>query len=249
MPSFAETHALQPYAYVQSQSYGSNVVYTAYYARKDSKFVADFEFVGTDAGVVFGANNNGGNMHAFYINGKGKVAWTMNGAHYIYAWNPGNITIDPVANRRIVATIKGTGNTASMVYYADGTTYTSDLKSSSATVTTATSSTQTMIFQWLNSYANNSRVKLHSLEADNDCTSGVPAAFFAPTVDADGNAGFTNIVAGTFHGEGNANSTKAMTFTDGIGNANDYKYESDTFYAKFYAYAADTDMGNVKFGD
>ena len=58
-PSFAETHALQPYAYVQSQSYGSNVVYTAYYARKDSKFVADFEFVGTDAGVVFGADGNG----------------------------------------------------------------------------------------------------------------------------------------------------------------------------------------------
>ena len=55
LPSLAETHALQPYAYVQSQSYGSNVVYTAYYARKDSKFVADFEFVGTDAGVVFGA--------------------------------------------------------------------------------------------------------------------------------------------------------------------------------------------------
>ena len=248
-PSWAETHALQPYAYVQSQSYGSNVVYTAYYASKDSKFVADFEFVGTDAGVVFGANNNGGNLHAFYINGNGKIAWTMNGEHFIYNWNPGNAAITPVANRRIIATIKGTGNTASMVYYANGATYTSDLTSSSGTATTATSSTETMIFQWLDSYANNSRVKLYSLEADNDCISGVPAAFFAPTVDADGNAGFTNVVAGTFHGEGNANSKKAMTYTDGIGGANDYKYEADTLYAKFYAYSADTDKGVVKFGD
>ena len=249
LPSYAEIHALQPYAYVQSQSYGSNVVYTAYYARKDSKFVADFEFVGTDAGVVFGANNDNGNIHGFYINGSGNIAWTMNGGHFIYKWNPGDAAVSPVANRRIIATIKGTGNTASMVYYANGATYTSDLTSSSGTATTATSSTETMIFQWLNSYANNSRVKLYSLEADNDCTSGVPAAFFAPTVDADGNAGFTNVVAGTFHGEGNADSTKAMTFTDGVGNANDYKYESDTLYAKFYAYAADTDMGGVKFGD
>ncbi len=248
-PSWAETHTLQPYAYVQSQSYGSNVVYTAYYARKDSKFVADFEFVGTDAGVVFGANNNGGNLHAFYINGSGKIAWTMNGGHFIYKWNPGDAAVSPVANRRIVATVNGTDNTASMVYYANGATYTSDIKGSSGTVTTATSSTETMIFQWLNSYANNSRVKLYSLEADDDCTSGVPAAFFAPTVDADGNAGFTNVVAGTFHGEGNANSTKAMTYTDGIGGANDYKYEADTLYAKFYAYSADTDKGVVKFGD
>ena len=248
-PSWAETHTLQPYAYVQSQSYGSNVVYTAYYASKDSKFVADFEFVGTDAGVVFGANNNGGNLHAFYINGSGNIAWTMNGGHFIYKWNPGDAAVSPVANRRIIATIKGTGNTASMVYYANGATYTSDLTSSSGTATTATSSTETMIFQWLNSYANNSRVKLYSLEADNDCISGVPAAFFAPTVDADGNAGFTNVVAGTFHGEGNANSKKAMTYTDGIGGANDYKYEADTLYAKFYAYSADTDKGVVKFGD
>ena len=249
LPSLAETHALQPYAYVQSQSYGSNVVYTAYYARKDSKFVADFEFVGTDAGVVFGANNNGGNLHAFYINGGGNIAWTMNGGHFIYKWNPGDAAVSPVANRRIVATVNGTDNTASMVYYANGATYTSDIKGSSGTVTTATSSTETMIFQWLNSYANNSRVKLYSLEADDDCTSGVPAAFFAPTVDADGNAGFTNVVAGTFHGEGNANSKKAMTYTDGIGGANDYKYEADTLYAKFYAYSADTDKGVVKFGD
>ena len=247
LPAFAETHALQPYAYVQSQSYGSNVVCTAYCATKDSKFVADFEFVGTDAGVVFG-EQNGGNTHGFYINGSGKIAWTINGGWWWTTWNPGNGTIAPFANRRIVATVKGTGNTASMVYYETRATYTSTIDKSKA-FTTATSSTPTKIFQWLNTYANNSRVKLHSLEADDDCSSGVPAAFFAPTVDADGNAGFTNIVAGTFHGEGNTNSTKALTFSDGVGSANDYKYESDTLYAKFYAYAADTDMGGVKFGD
>ena len=246
-PSFAETHTLQPYAYVES--YGHNAVDTGYYAKKDTKFIADFEFVGTDAGAIFGANYGGNaNVHGFYINGSGKIAWTINGKWWWSAWNPGGTTIDPVAYRRIVATVKGTGNTASMVYYENRATYTSTIDSRKAFVTEdATAST--WLFQWVTVSNNNTCAKIYSFEADDDCSSGVPAGFFAPTVDEDGNAGFTNIVAGTFHGELNPDATTAMTYTDGIGSANDYKYEDSTFFAKFHAYSADTDMGGVKFGD
>ena len=247
LPSYAETHALQPYAYVES--HGHNAVDTGYYAKKDTKFVADFAFVSTSDGAIFGANRDATpNVHGIYRNGSGKIAWTINGAWWWSTWNPGSTTIAPAANRRIVATVNGTGNTASMVYYADGTTYTSTIDSNKA-FTTEDASVSTWLFQWVTVSNNNTCAKMYSFEADNDCSSGAPAIFFAPTVDADGNAGFTNIVDGTFHGELNPDATTAMTFTDGIGNANDYKYEADTLSAKFYAYSADTDMGNVKFGE
>ncbi len=245
-PSYAETHTLQPYAYVES--YGHNAVDTGYYAKKDTKFIADFEFVGTDAGAIFGANYGGNaNVHGFYINGQGKLAWMINGPWWWSTWNPGGTTIAPVANRRIVATVKGTGNTASMVYYENRATYTSTIDSKKAFVT-EDAIASTWLFQWVSVSGNNTCAKIYSFEADDDCSSGVPAGFFAPTVDEDGNAGFTNIVAGTFHGELNPDATTAMTYTDGIGSANDYKYEDSTFSAKFHAYSADTDMGGVKFG-
>ena len=204
--------------------------------------------MGTDAGAIVGANYGGNaNVHGFYINGNGKLAWTINGRWWWSAWNPGGTTIAPVDKRRIVATVKGTGNTASMVYYENRATYTSTIDRSKAFVT-EDAIASTWLFQWVTVSGNNTRAKIYSFEADDDCSSGVPAGFFAPTVDEDGNAGFTNIVAGTFHGELNPDATTAMTYTDGIGSANDYKYESDTFSAKFHAYSADTDMGGVKFG-
>ena len=244
---FAETHALQPYAYVES--FGHNAVDTGYYAKKDTKFIADFEFVSTADGVIFGAYHDSNiNVNALYRNSSGNITWTINGPWWWSTWSPGNTTVPAEAGRRITATVNGTGNTASMYYHDDGTTCTSVADSGKA-FTTEDSTVPTLLFQWISLTHNNTFVKLYSFEADNDCSSGVPTLFFAPTVDAEGNAGFTNIVAGTFHGETNTSAATAMAFTDGIGSANDYKYEDGTFYAKFYAYAADTDMGGVKFGD
>ena len=248
-PAVAETHALQPYAYVESHG-TANAVDTGYYANKDTKFIADYEFVSTAAGAVFGANNSNNQIHGFYINGNGKMAYTVNGGWWWTTWDPGHDILDPVANQRTIATVNSTENSASMVYYDSRKTYTSSITlSSGQSFNTLDSTMTTMLYQWWSSTGNATYAKMYSFEADNDCTSGVPALFFAPTVDADGNAGFTNVVAGTFHGEMNSDASPALTYSDGIGSASDYKYEDSTFYAKFHAYAADTDMGGVKFGD
>lgn len=237
---------MQPRAYVES--FKNNAVDTGYYANKDTKFIADFEFVNANAGVVFGSNYNGNkNVGAFYINGSKRFSWTVNGLWAWTIWYPGGSYLTPVANKRIVATVNGTDATASIVYLADGATYTSAI--TGKTLVTADATASTWLFQWVNFENNATYVKMHSFEADDDCASGVPAVFFAPTVDTDGNAGFTNIVAGTFHGELNPDATTPLAFSAGIGDANDYKYEDGTFSAKFYAYSADTDMGGVKFGD
>ena len=248
-PVQAETHALQPYAYVESHG-TANAVDTGYYANKDTKFIADYEFVSIAAGAVFGANNNNNQIHGFYINGNGKMAYTVNGGWWWTTWDPGHDILDPVANQRTIATVLSTDNAASMVYYDSRKTYTSSITlSSGQSFNTLDSTMTTMLYQWWSSTGNATCAKMYSFEADDDCTSGVPALFFAPTVDADGNAGFTNVVDGTFHGEMNASASPALTYSNGIGNANDYKYEDSTLSAKFYAYAADTDMGAVKFGD
>ena len=58
-----------------------------------------------------------------------------------------------------------------------------------------------------------------------------------------------DVISGIFHGEAQPSPSTAMTFSDGIGSADDYKYEDGVFSAKFHAYATDDAMGGVKFGD
>lgn len=52
-----------------------------------------------------------------------------------------------------------------------------------------------------------------------------------------GEAGFRNIIDGSFHGDGikNNNPERTLRFYDGVGCASDYKYENNTLYAKLYA--------------
>ena len=52
-----------------------------------------------------------------------------------------------------------------------------------------------------------------------------------------GEAGFRNIIDGSFHGDGNKsnNPERTLRFYDGVGRASDYKYEGNTLYAKLYA--------------
>ena len=246
LTSYAEMHTLQPYAYVQS--YGCNRVDTGYRANKDSRFVADCSFESIKKSWIYGCYS--GQIHGFYLNGNTptRIAWTTNGEHWWRTWNPGNIYIEPVVGRRLVSVVNSTDGTATMTYYENRTEYTSSTETSTKTKTTTSATANTVLFAYTLSNTEFVNCKLYSFEADDDCTSGVPAVFLAPTVDAEGNAGFTNIVDGTFHGEASASATNALSFTDGVGNANDYKYENATFYAKCYAYSADTGRGSVKFG-
>ena len=90
---------------------------------------------------------------------------------------------------------------------------------------------------------------IYCFEAADDSSAVMPTLFLAPTTNDVGEAGFKDIVTGVFHGEANANRSKEMTFSDGVGSADDYRYENGTFSAKFRAYAEDTATGGVKFGN
>ena len=91
------------------------------------------------------------------------------------------------------------------------------------------------------------KAKIYSFEVDADSSTITPRAFFAPTTDANGAAGFTNVVAGTFHGECLSSPSTALTFTSGVGRAEDYRYRSGKFYSRIYASSADSGTGLVKF--
>ena len=56
------------------------------------------------------------------------------------------------------------------------------------------------------------------------------------------------MITGNFKGEGAETPSTALAYFDGVGCADDYKYEGGTLYAKCYAYSADARMGGVKFG-
>ena len=254
-PSFAETHALQPYAYVQS--YGVNAVDTGCYATKTTKYFIDFEYTSLSAKKgLMGASQTGGANHIIY-NARTSAAGSKTTDLSCVAMNKSaNGHIAASVGTRYISTLNLSAKTLTT------TNYNTRAYFGTVTVTGTTDGSDMTIPTYLFAVNNSTDAetvtlstgeppvyaKIYSFEMDSPTSPGTPAAFFAPTTDASGNAGYTNIVAGTFHGEVSPTATNALTFTDGIGNATDYKYEDSTFYAKFHAYANDTDMGGVAFG-
>ena len=241
MVARSETHTLQPYAFVRA--YGVNAIDTGCYATKDTKFVLDYEYSAALTTKVFfmGANNSPNISHGIYNSTGERLSCMLRGK-----WGNGKVAAQ---DTRYVSVLNSTDCTMTTTYYNrtlfDSFTPTGGTQSD----TPATISTYMFVDNNRTSSEAPANGKIYSFEIDADCTSGVPSAFFAPTVDENGAAGFTNIISGAFHGEVNASPSTALSFNDGIGNANDYKYEGDTLYAKCYAYSADTDKGGVKFGD
>ena len=237
-----ETHTLQPYAFVRA--YGVNAIDTGCYATKDTKFVLDYEYSAalTTKMMFMGANDNPNVSHSIYNAASQKLSCVLRGK-----WGNGIVAAQDTRYVSVVDSVAGTMTTT----YYDRTPFHTLTPSLGDTQSDTPMTISTYLFHTHNkgSGENPANGKIYSFEMDADCTSGVPSAFFAPTVDENGAAGFTNIIAGTFHGEVNASPATALSFSDGIGNANDYKYEGGTLYAKCYAYSADTDNGGVKFGD
>ena len=255
LPGFSN---LDAYAYVQS--YGVNGVDTGYNATDNTKFVVDFEF--TDVSYkswLMGASESGlSQTHAIYLNGSKQLAWTTRGQHWVAKWPSSNITGASIKNVRLVENILSAGTarsnvTASVTWYNARTTMNSKLSNSgngNSLTTKGPSTVTTHLFRGNGIMDNDTqacKAKIYSFEVDDDCTSGVPAAFFAPTTDGNGAAGFTNVVAGTFHGECLSSPSTALTFTPGIGQAEDYRYRSGKFYSRIYASSADATKGLVKF--
>ena len=247
LPGFSN---LDQYAFVQS--YGVNGVDTGVYMTDTDKFTADFAF--TDVSYkswLCGAGKNANKQtHAIYLNGSQQLAWTTRGEWWWSTWPSAKIEGSTIQDTRLVMTVESSLK-AHLTYYGTRTT-----KSSDASTKTATSAGPSIIPTHLfraNTMMDNDgqacRAKIYSFEVDADSSTITPRAFFAPTTDANGAVGFANVVAGTFHGECLPSPSTALTFTSGIGRAEDYRYRSGKFYSRIYASSADAAKGLVKFED
>ena len=249
--ALAETHTLMPYAYVQA--HGTNRVDTGYYAKPLSRYFVDFQLVNSSTRNqgVFG-ELSGKPQCAFYI---GNTANNYLTWYYRQKSTTSNITGVRDNKRRVMTAIHPTASagTVTVSLYDDRT----DSVVSNITEGTARSGTSAYAMnlftlretEGTTSYLNGEK-RIYSFEAADNSTAVTPAVFLAPTTNDVGEAGFKDIVSGTFRGEANVvPSSKAMTFSDGVGSADDYRYENGTLSAKFRAYADDTTLGNVKFGE
>ena len=246
LPGFSN---LDQYACVQS--YGVNGVDTGVYMTDTDKFTADFAF--TDVSYkswLCGAGKNANKQtHAIYLNGSKQLAWTERGEWWWSTWPSAKIAGSTIQNIRLVMTVESSLR-ANLTYYD-----TRDTKSSDASTKTATSTGPSLItthlFRGNGAIMDNDtqacKAKIYSFEVDANSSTNTPRAFFAPTTDANGDAGFTNVVAGTFHGECLSSPSTALTFTSGVGRAEDYRYRSGKFYSRIYASSADSATGLVKF--
>ncbi len=236
-----------------------NYIDTGYAAKKGTEFVLDFQYLdwATIQQYAFGIWNGDasstptfdGLTHSFYINGnKGFAFARFSGTSA--DWKA--ITANNAADRlRHIVTVDNTddasdtGSTATILNWADRST----MATASSTKNHAVDAmTNTYLFA-VNTKGEAKRftkARIYSFEADE---SGTPVLFLVPDTE-NGEAGFRNIIDGSFHGDGNKdnNPERTLRFYDGVGRASDYKYESDTLYAKCYASSADVEQGTVKFG-
>ena len=245
LPGFSD---LDQYAYVQS--YGVNGVDTGVYMTDTDKFIADFAF--TDVSYkswLCGAGKNANKQtHAIYLNGNQQLAWTTRGEWWWSTWPSAKIEGSTIEDTRLVMTVESS-LTANLTYYDTRETKSSDASSKTAT-STGPSIIPTHLFRansMVEEAGQECKAKIYSFEVDADSSAITPRAFFAPTTDGNGAAGFTNVVAGTFHGECQTSPSTALTFTSGVGRAEDYRYRSGKFYSRIYASSADSGTGLVKF--
>jgi len=238
LPGFSNLGA---YAYVQS--YGVNAVDTGYKATKTTTFKVDYQATSTsqNQGRIFGVRGDFGAAH--YVNGNGKFAFNI-GSTQSGHWKSLDVGLD--TDRHWFTLAPASEGFTGILYGEDRTTVVKELNDSTATATKiATLNVHLFADKESNSAMSGfGYVKIHSFMAE---TNSVPVAFFAPTMDANGAAGFTNVVAGTFHGECQTSPSTALTFTSGVGRAEDYRYRSGKFYSRIYASSADSGTGLVKF--
>ena len=243
MAARAETHTLQPYAYVQS--HGVNRVDTGYCAKALSRYFIDFQLTqakATDQGIFGGTAENpkcafytthGSNLnYKWYYRDSGSTASTFSGA------------IDTQRRILTVTHSSKTEETAVLsLYDRTGAQTKTQTHSHDGTATTSLS----LFALGSGSYLAGTK-NIYSFEAADSSTATTPAVFLAPATNELGAAGFYDVIGGVFHGEAESSPSSNLTFSNGIGSADDYKYEDGVFSAKFHAYASDTEKGSVAFG-
>ena len=249
----AETHTLQPYAYVQA--YGTNRVDTGYCAKSLSRYFVDYQLENpaTKNQAIFGDTSSGTKIRtAFYVPNVNLAQTT--GTYLTWQYRNSGSTSTTIAGvrdeKRRIMTVTHSGVSAGEVKICLYDDRTNQAVESTSTAHKGESSASIYLFALYNSDSYIAGEKrIYCFEAADDSSAVMPTIFLAPTTNDNDGAGFKDIMTGTFHGEANADASTPMTFSDGIGSADDYRYESGTFSAKFRAYSEDTTMGGVKFGE
>ena len=239
------TYPFRPNAYVEAN--GCNAIDTGVKPSATVRYLADFQYLDTlGGGRIFGTGSTGtdgedasgqGVFADLYIDGSaasgGSFARSLHGPYVADStWIGLNVTAD-----RFRHWFDLDGNNATSKLYDNNWTQanTDNVTISNLPVASdAENALNTRLFatQYAeNEPTNNATARIYSFEV---YRSGALEAFFAPTVDEDGNAGFTNIVTGAFYGEEMTNATRVLRFYNGIGCASDYKYEDGTLFAKVY---------------
>ena len=229
----------RPSAYVEASATNTaanatvgNYIDTGYLAKgATTRFAADFQFLDTRGQQrIFGAR--GTFVQGLYINGSaatgGKLAWNFMGTAKWVAMgsSPGRI--------RRIATFDRVGKTIAVTNYDDRAQFYYNNDHADLLKDTDDANTNTYLFaENFDGAKCCGKARIYSFEADED---GTPVLFLAPDMQ-NGEAGFRNIIDGSFKGDGNKdnNPERTLRFYNGVGCASDYKYEGSTLYAKLYA--------------
>ena len=232
---------------------------TGYIAKKGTEFALDFQYLdcATIQQYAFGIWNGDANStptvdgltHCFYINTNKGFAFTKFSGTSA-DWHA--ITANNAADRiRRIVTVKNkdtsdTGSTATILAWSDRSTRTTASTTRPHAVD-AKRSTYLFAINASDTAKRFTKARIYSFEADEG---GSPALFLAPATNDVGEAGFLNIIDGSFHGDGNKNNNpeRTLRFYDGVGRASDYKYENNTLYAKLYAISGDNGTVSIAGG-
>lgn len=242
-PSWAETHTLKPYAYVQS--HGVNRVDTGYCAKTQSRYFIDFQLTqaSLDNQGIFGNTAENPKCAFYTTSGSGR----RNYKWYYRDSGSSASTFSAIDAQRRIMTVTHSSKTEETavlsLYDRTGPQTKTQTYTHNSTATTSLSLFALGSGSYLAGIKN-----IYSFEAADSSTATTPAVFLAPATNELGAAGFYDVVGNAFHGEAQSSPSSDLTFSDGIGSADDYKYEGGTFSAKFHAYASDTEKGSVAFG-
>ena len=245
-PSLAATHALQPYAYIQS--HGVNRVATGYCAKGVSRYFIDFQLLdtGTNAQGIFGGATENPKCAFYTTNGDGK----RNYRWYYRSSGSDNSTYTGIDDKRRILTVTHSDTTheSSTLSLYDRT---GSIAKSQTYTHSGTATTPLNLFALGDKNYVAGEKRIYCFEAADTSDAVQPTVFLAPAKNESDEAGFYDVVGGTFHGEAESDvaDAKKLTYSDGVGSADDYKYEDGVLSAKFYAYAADDATGGVKFGE
>lgn len=244
--SSAATHSLQPYAYVKSQ--GVNWIDTGYCAKPQSRYFIDYRLVNssTRAQGIFGDYTGSINC-ALYIPNYASTETTWyyknSGISGNSVWN-----VRDTKRRKFAVSHPAVNSSSATLREYDGSGAITKTPTHNHDNTSTTTISLFALKTSDGSYKAGDK-EIYCFEAADNSSATTPDTFLAPTQDANGKAGFYDVIGGMFHGEANASASKALIFQDGIGNADDYKFEGGVFSARFHAYASDDSMGGVKFGE